>query len=64
MQDGLLTLGLAASGWADACTPDALLRLPLEQLLRLNVALRLVSRNGGDAPEPVCLMADGERDAA
>ena len=64
VQHALLTLGLAASGWADACTLDALLRLPLEQLLRLDVAPRRLLRNGSDVPEPVCLMADGRRDAA
>jgi hypothetical protein len=33
----VLAAGLAASGVADACTLDALLRLPLEQLLELKV---------------------------
>ena len=65
VQHGLLALGLAASGWADACTLDVLLRLPLEQLLRLDVAPRRVSRHGGGGvPEPMCLVVDGERDAA
>jgi hypothetical protein len=37
LQCALLAAGLAASGVADACTLDALLRMPLEQLLELKV---------------------------
>ena len=65
VQHALLALGLAASGWADACTLDALLRLPLEQLLRLDVTSRRVARNSsGHVPEAAYPMPDGERNAA
>ena len=65
VQHALLALGLAASGWADACTLDALLHLPLEQLLRLDVAPRRLARNGGGHPtEPAGPIVDGERNAA
>lgn len=37
LQCAVLAAGLVASGVADACTLDALLRLPLEQLLELRV---------------------------
>ena len=65
VQHAVLALGLAASGWADACTLDALLRMPLEQLLRLDVALRRLAQNGSGHPtEPAGPMPDGERNAA
>lgn len=42
-----LTLGPAAAGVADACTLDALLRLPLEHLLELRVGTpRLLQDTG------------------
>lgn len=37
LQCAVLVAGLTISGIADACTLDALLRLPLEQLLELKV---------------------------
>ena len=65
VQHGLLALALAASGGADACTLDALLRLPLERLLQLDIAVRRVSRNASFcALEPQCPTARGEPHAA
>ena len=65
VQHAVLALGLAISGWADACTLDTLLRLPLEQLLRLDVTPRRVARNSsGHVPEAAYPMLDGERNAA
>ena len=40
VQHGLLALGLVTSTWADAYTLDALLRLPLERLLQLQITPR------------------------
>jgi hypothetical protein len=50
----LLAAGLVTSGMADACTLDALLRLPLEQLLELKVGQRGCSpgQSTADLPKP------------
>lgn len=50
----VLAAGLATSGMADACTLDALLRLPLEQLLELKVGQRGCSpgQPTADLPKP------------
>ena len=65
VQHALLALGLAASGWADACTLDALLHLPLEQLLRLDISPRRAARNGGGHRSGLAgPLVIGERNAA
>jgi hypothetical protein len=43
LQHGLLALGLLCSSGSEALTLDALLRLPLERLLELQVAVRRTS---------------------
>lgn len=50
LANGMLALGLTASGMADACTLDALLRLPLERLLELRIGAQRLSHGAG--PEP------------
>ena len=52
-------LGLALSGVADACTLDALLRLPLERLLELTIRVRHASQRGADLPWAASRRADG-----
>jgi hypothetical protein len=54
LQCAVLAAGLSASGVADACTLDALLRLPLEQLLELKVGQSRCtpSRSKSGTPQP------------
>lgn len=51
-----LVLGLTAGGVADACTLDALLRLPLERLLQLTIG----AQPGQQAGHP-CATGSGRR---
>lgn len=46
----VLVLGLTVSGVADACTLDALLRLPLERLLELRIGAQRVSQGAVASP--------------
>ena len=45
MAHGVLALGLTAPGMADAHTLDALLRLPLERLLKLEISAQRTSHS-------------------
>lgn len=49
LRHALLALCLALSGVADACTLNALLRLPLERLLELNIGVQRVAQDSGSA---------------
>ena len=47
---GVLALGLTVSGVVDACTLDALLRIPLERLLELRIDAQQLPRGPGVEP--------------
>lgn len=47
---GVLALGLTVSNVADACSLDALLRLPLECLLELHIGAQRDSKGAGAQP--------------
>ncbi len=47
---GVLAMGLSVAGVADACTLDALLRLPLERLLELKIGAQQCSLGIGPQP--------------
>ena len=53
VRHGVLALGLAASGVADACTLDALLRLPLERLMELTITRALQDPRAATHQAPV-----------
>ena len=59
LRHGVLMLGLALSGVADACTLDALLSLPLERLLELTIRVQHASQRGADLPWAASRHADG-----
>ena len=59
---GVLALGLTVSSVADACTLDALLRLPLERLLELRIGAQQLPQGAGPNP-PNDLSKQGVRHA-
>ena len=61
----LLCIGLVAPGWADAWTLDALMRLPLERLMELQVTPQRGADDRGACPRQApCAAKNGGRHAA
>ncbi|WP_298232984.1 hypothetical protein [uncultured Azohydromonas sp.] len=57
----LVAMGQAASGVADACSLDTLLRLPLEQLLELKIGPSSCSPGPSTSPALQPRIAPGSR---